>query len=173
MTVIIYIVTGFCLAILQTTVLPGLPLLDRCYDLLIPYIIYLGLNCSPRVGMVLALTFGLVMDNLSGGPFGLYLVIYFWLFAGFRWMRKYLHAGHILLLPFVIAAAVLIENVALLGTVTLIQPEFTFPGNAWALMSAQIVWALVSGPVLLWLFGVLCNRWEGSWQGRRSRNGQP
>ena len=70
------------LVILQTTIIPYLPLLDKFYDLLIPFIVYLGLSRPVRESLPFVLFLGFIMDNLSGGPFGLYLTTYFWLFVG-------------------------------------------------------------------------------------------
>ena len=65
------------LVILQTTIMPYLPPLDKFYDLLIPFIVYLSLSRPVRESLPFILFLGYIMDNLSGGPFGLYLTTYF------------------------------------------------------------------------------------------------
>ena len=77
-----YIGVSLCLVILQTAVLPYVPLLDRLYDLIIAFVIYLGLYRPLRDGLILSFFLGFIMDNLSGSPFGLYLTIYCWLLIG-------------------------------------------------------------------------------------------
>jgi rod shape-determining protein MreD len=67
-----YIGICLCLVILQTAVLPHIPLLDTFYDLIVAFIIYLGLYRPLRDGLLLALFLGFIMDNLSGSPFGIY-----------------------------------------------------------------------------------------------------
>ena len=61
------------LVILQTTVMPYLPLLDSFYDLLIPFIVFIGLSRPVRESLPFVFCLGFIMDNLSGSPFGLYL----------------------------------------------------------------------------------------------------
>jgi len=67
------IATCLVLVILQTTVMPSLSLPGRFYDLMIPFVVYLGLSRPVREGLLFVCLIGFIMDNLSGSPFGLYL----------------------------------------------------------------------------------------------------
>ncbi len=82
------------LVILQTTVMPNLPLLDSFYDLLIPFVVFLGLFRPVRESLPFVFFLGFIMDNLSGSPFGLYLTAYFWLFIGVKGITKLLQVGN-------------------------------------------------------------------------------
>jgi len=88
------------LVILQTTVMPYLPLLEKFYDLLIPFIVYLGLSRPVRESLPFVLFLGFIMDNLSGGPFGLYLTTYFWLYVGVKGITMFIQVGNRLLCAF-------------------------------------------------------------------------
>ncbi len=111
---------GACLflVILQTTIMPYLPLLDKFYDLLIPFIVYLSLFRPVRESLPFVLFLGFIMDNLSGGPFGLYLTTYFWLYVGVKGITMFIQVGNrLLIIALIVANGVLFENLILLGAV--------------------------------------------------------
>ncbi len=73
---------GFCigtclfLIIVQTTLLPDIPLFRGMYDLLIPFVILISICLPVGESLPFVLILGLIMDNLSGTPFGLYVTFY-------------------------------------------------------------------------------------------------
>ena len=85
-----YIGISIILVILQTTVLPNIPLAGQFYDLLIPMLVYLALFRPAHESLPFVFFLGLLMDNLSGTPFGLYLTTYFWLYIGVKMAAGYL-----------------------------------------------------------------------------------
>lgn len=154
---------GLCLAmiIVQTTVMPGLPVFRHFYDLLLPFVLYLGLYRFVREGLLTVLVLGFVMDNLSGAPFGVYLTAYFWIFMIVNWGATYLHVDNRILLLIVSAAGVLIENLIFLGTMTVPGQEFQLPaGVIFDRLVNQTVWVLFTGPVLIVSFRFLHGRFE-------------
>ncbi len=82
----IYIAVCLGMIILQTSVMPYVPLFHRFYDLVALFIIYLGLYRPVRESVLLIVFVSVVMDTLSGGPFGLYLTTYGWIYVGVVWM---------------------------------------------------------------------------------------
>ena len=144
---------GVCLflILLQTTILPYIALLKSIYDLLIPFVIYLGLYRPIREGLILVFILGFLMDNLSGSPFGLYLTTYCWLFIGVKWITTLFQVGNRILIFVVVAAGVLISN-GIFITSFAIQPDMGIPENAIQTAFIQLVWALATGPFLLMLF---------------------
>ena len=146
---------GICLilVILQTAVMPYLAVLNRFYDLLIPFIAYLGLSRPVREGLLFVCFIGFIMDNLSGGPFGLYLTSYLWLFIGVKGITQLLQVGkRVFIITFIVAAGVLIENLIFLGSFAIFSPEQRFAGDAVKIVAAQILWALLTGSLFLILF---------------------
>ena len=146
---------GICLVlvILQTTVMPYLSLLDRLYDLLIPFIVYLSLSRPAREGLLFVFFLGFIMDNLSGSPFGLYLTTYFWLFIGVKGITQLLQVGkRLFIITFIVAAGVLAENLIFLGSFAIFSPDQPFAGDAVKIVAAQILWALLTGSVWLIIF---------------------
>ena len=138
------------LVILQTTVMPTLPLLDSFYDLLIPVIVFLGLSRPVRESLPFVLFLGFIMDNLSGSPFGLYLTSYFWLFIAVKGVTQLLQVGNrLLIITLIVAAGVLIENLIFLGTLTILGPDQQLAGNAAKTITIQILWAIWTGAIFL------------------------
>jgi cell shape-determining protein MreD len=141
------------LIILQTVIIPALTLLDRFYDLMIPFVVYLGLFRPVRESLPFVLLLGFVMDNLSGSPVGLYLTTYFWLFVGVKGIARLLQVkDRLLIIMLIVAVGVLVENLIFLGTLTILGPEQQLAGNAARTVVVQVLWALWTGPVFLMIF---------------------
>ena len=111
-----YIGTCLFLIIVQTTLLTYFNVFAGMYDLLIPFVIFISICLPLRESLPFILILGLIMDNLSGSPFGLYLTFYFWLFVGVRWILKFLRVSNKFLLSLVVVGAVLIQNMLIIGT---------------------------------------------------------
>ena len=149
MTVLFYVLVSLCLVIIKTTLIPGLPLFEKFYDLLIPIVIYLSLFRPVREGAPLILFFGLMMDSLCGGPVGLYLATYIWIYAGMRWVSRFLSTGNMVLLALAVAIGVIFECLVLLIYLILLAPSAIPPEDTARTVALQIVWALFTGPIIL------------------------
>ena len=160
MTVFLHFLICFFLVILQTTIMPYFSVFDRFYDLLFPFIIFLSLFRSLRESLPVVLFFGFVMDTLSGGPFGLYLTTYLWLFIGVKWMITFLDIGDSVLLPFVVAAGVLIQNVIFVGAIVIFNPVSLSFSSAVNTIAVQVLWAILTGPILLLFFNYTHTKWD-------------
>jgi len=147
------IATCLVLVILQTTVMPSLSLPGRFYDLMIPFVVYLGLSRPVREGLLFVCLIGFIMDNLSGSPFGLYLASYFWLFSGVKGITQLLQVGkRVFVITFIVASGVLVENLIFLGSFAIFSPGQQVAGGALKIVAAQVLWALLTGAVLLVIF---------------------
>ncbi len=147
------------LVILQTTVMPYLPLLDSFYDLLIPFLVFLGLSRPVRESLPFVFFLGFLMDNLSGSPFGLYLTAYFWLFVGVKGITKLLQVGNrLFIMTLIVAVGVLIENLFFLGTLTILGPDQQLAGDAAQTVTIQVLWVIWTGPIFLLVLRDLHNR---------------
>ncbi len=160
MTYCFHICTCFCLVIFKTTVMPYFSLFDRFYDLIFPFIIYLSLFRSARESIPLILFFGFVMDNLTGGPFGLYLTTYLWLFIGVRWVITFMDVEDSALLLFVVAAGVLVQNFIIIGTIVMFEPVSRFSPVVISTVVVQVLWAVFTGPIFLVFFKYSHGRWD-------------
>lgn len=163
MTYCFYMCIFVLFVILQTVIMPCFSLFDSFYDLLVPFVIYLGLFRSVRESVPVIIAIGFVMDNISGAPLGLYLTAYLWLFAGVRWIVYVLHVGDKVLLPFVVAAGVLLENAIFMGVVGMLEPGARFSSSAFTTVMVQVLWAAGTGPIFLILINGLhqgLNQWS-------------
>jgi len=160
MTYFFYICVCLCLIIFQTAIMPSLPFFDRFYDLLCPFVIYLGLFRPARESIPVILIIGIIMDSILGGAFGLYVTAYIWLFIGVKCMTSYLHLGNSVLLSLVVAAGVLLENFIFIGTMAMIAPEAQFPANAASIVGVQVLWAIFTGHLALMLFDYAQKKWN-------------
>jgi cell shape-determining protein MreD len=150
-----YLMVTFGLLLAQTIFMPQWSVFDRFYDLLVPVVVYLGLFRPFKEGLPVVVLLGFIQDSITGGPFGLYLTSYFWIFMGVAWVITFLRVTNTLLLIFVVAAAVLVENLIFFGTVTLAGAMGRMPADPLGGVAVQVGWALVTGPVALVVFDMV------------------
>ena len=160
MTYLFYICLCLFLVVLQTTILPYLPFFRQLYDLLLLFILYLGLYRPVREALPVIILLGFIMDNLSGSPFGLYITVYFWIFVIINWGTQYLHVGNQILLLVVVASGILIENLIFLGTFMFLAKGLRSPVRVLNTTGYQILWGVLTGPVLLMLIRYLHGRFK-------------
>lgn len=146
--------------ILKTVVMPYFQLLGQFYDPLIPFVLYLGLYRPVREGIPFVLLLGFTVDSLSGGPSGLFLTIYFWLFILTRWIVTFLHAGNKWLWVTSVAVGVLIEDLMVVATLNLLGDSTAAPAQWGDHVAVQMVWALCTGPVVLIGIGRIQRWWS-------------
>ena len=167
---------GVCLflVILQTTVVPYFSVFDRFYDFLIPFILYLGIDRSVRESLPFVFFLGFIMDNVSGGPFGLYLTTYFWFYIGVIGITKLIQVGNrFLILMLIVAAGVLAENLITLGTIAVFGRDQQSPGDAAGIITVKMFWAVCTGPFLVMLLRNMQRRLDAGFKvlyARKSEN---
>ena len=138
------------LVVLQTTVLPYMPLMDKFYDLLLPFIIYLALSRPVRESLPFVIFLGFIMDNLSGGPFGLYLTSYFWLYVGVKGVMTFIQVGNrLFIITPIVAGGVLLENLIFLGVFAMLGHGSQFAGDALEITAVQVLWAIATGSLFM------------------------
>ncbi len=141
------------LVILQTTVMPYLPLLDSFYDPLIPFIVFLGLSRPIRESLPFVFFLGFITDNLSGSPFGLYLTAYVWVFVGVKGITRLVQVGNrLFVIMLIVASGVLVENLIFVGTLTVLGPDRQLDSNTVKIVTIQVLWAIWTGPLFLMVF---------------------
>jgi len=160
MTYLFYLGLSLGLITVQTTMIYWLPAFSHFYDLLIPFVLYLGLYRSIRESVPVLFLLGLIMDHLSGTPFGLYTTAYFWIFVIVNGGIKFLHVGNHILLLIVIVSGVLIENSIIVGTIILLGRNPYFPAQGFRSIIFQVLWALFTGPLILLLIRYTHRQYE-------------
>jgi len=155
MTYLYHIFVGACLIIFQTVVLPLFPFSDSFYDLLVPFIIYLGSSRPVRESIPVAIVLGFIVDSLSGGYFGVYITTYAWLTISMRWISTLIRLENVMLLPFIAVIGVLLENALLAVSVLIANPEFQFSASGMGVIAAQVFWVICTGPIFLIFFNMI------------------
>ena len=138
------------LIVFQTTLLSGASQVIP-YDLLGPYVVFLGVYRPPREAVPVLLLCGLVMDGISGGVFGIHLTVYVWMYLGVRWAIEYLHAGNVFLLPLLVAAGVAFQSVVMALSALVLSSSAWPLESIISVVSRQVLWGAVTGPFLLLL----------------------
>jgi hypothetical protein len=144
-----YLLVGIFVILLQTTLLPELPFSGSFYDLLTPVVIHISVYRPLREGVPLVLLLAFGMDGLSGGPPGLYISLYTWLYLAMRYLRQFLHVGNLILLSLVAVAGVGLESLAFFGLIGLGSPI----GDIWLVavhtIVNQLAFAVFTAPLIL------------------------
>jgi len=152
MTILLYTVVCFLVVVFQTTLSMHFAIFGGMYDLFLPFVVYLGFYRTIQEGFPFVILFGLAMDALSAGPFGLYLTSYFWLYICILGMTRIMRVSNNLILPLVVAGSILFQNIIFLGTMTLFVPEAKIPTFFYRNVITQLLWSVITGPVLILLF---------------------
>jgi len=152
MTYLLYTVVCLLVVVFQTTLSMHFAMFGGMYDLFLLFVIYLGFYRTVREGFPFVIFFGLAMDALSGGPFGLYLTSYFWLYVCILGMIEFMRVGNNMILPLVVVGSILFQNIIFLGTMTFFVPEAKIPAFLYRNVLTQLLWSVITGPVLILLF---------------------
>lgn len=151
MKIVLSIVLGIFFAVLQTVCLPQICLSCRRFDMLLPLVIYLSVFRPVPESIPLVVFFGIIMDCLSGSPFGLYVITYIWLLLGVRGSMRFLDAGSYFLFPLILMLGMVIEHL-LFAVSTSRSPSVG--------ILVHSLWAIVTAPFFLMLFNSLFEKVE-------------
>lgn len=165
-----YLVLVVFLVILQTSILPYLPVVGRFYDFLIPFIVYLSLYKPLGDGLPVLAAGGLAMDMLSGAPIGIYLTTYLWIFIACRGAPRWISIREHLLFSLLVVLGVLFENILFSVAVLSAETPRFFTAHSLRIILLQLFWALVTAP-FFWLGFQYLFVNPGWLSGKGSRNG--
>jgi hypothetical protein len=82
------------------------------------------------------------------------------MFIGVRWAITFLHVGDGLLLPVVVTAGVLMENLVFIGTSAMFEQSSRISEPMVSTIIVQVLWAIFTGPLFLMLFNTSHRRWN-------------
>lgn len=156
---ILYTIFGLGIIVAQTTVLGSAFFRGFLYDLLIPMVVFLRLNLPTKKGGTLVLVFGFVMDLFSGGIFGLYITVYFWIFFLVRGVSSYFDVQGTMFRSALIAVCVLAQNLFFVFAVHPMKGSQLLMAQIGPVMG-QIILAAMTGPPFLVLLEKIHKRVE-------------
>jgi len=148
MPYLFYMFTGFFFAVIQTSILPVFSFFENFYDLQIILILYLGFFCSLSRTFPFIIFWGFLMDSISGGPFGLYLTVYIWLFVGANLLSNIFHYDGIVSLVIIMVFGVLFQNIVFLSSIAIMDKQWLIFWESWIIVLKQMLWIACTGPFL-------------------------
>jgi rod shape-determining protein MreD len=149
--IVLSIVLGVLFTVLQTVCLPHISFRFHHFDMLLPLVIYLSVFRPVPESIPLVAFFGIIMDCLSGSPFGLYVITYVWILLGVRGSMRFLDAGSYFLFPLILMLGLVFEH------------------SLFAICSSRVpsagiffyaLWAIVAAPFFLVFFNALFKKME-------------
>jgi rod shape-determining protein MreD len=155
-----YIIVGIGLILLQTAVIPGIAVLNTCFDFVGLFVIYLGFSRPVREALPTVFILGLLADNLSGAPFMLYITAYGWVFFSVRVLSQILQVSLRFRTALIVVAGVLMQNLIFILTFALLGPGSHSPAAATGSVIIQLIWAFTLGPLLLLGFKITHGIWD-------------
>lgn len=165
MTYGFYIIAGMSLVLLQTAVLPAIPLFDTLFDVIGLFVIYLGFYRPGREALPVVVILGFLADNLSGAPFMLYITAYLWVFFGIRVLAQIVQVSLRFRTAYIVASGVLIENIVFVLAFALLGSGTHSPVAGTGAVITQLVWAFTLGPILVFGFKGAHGFWD-RWVGQ-------
>jgi rod shape-determining protein MreD len=127
---------------------------------------------SNRVAFGVAVGLGLLMDGLSGAPFGLYTTAYVWMAVIVRRMTTIIRADQAGMIQLFAGLGVLFQAMVILILTAMIDPEFRIPFNVVEGIGMQMLLAAIFAPFLFSLFYRFQGAGEVSMQESQSRSGR-
>lgn len=147
--VVFYLCLFLALFIVQTSTLRGFSIFSQGFDLVLVIVLSLSLKFS-HIGTALAVfLLGCVMDSVSGGPFGLYISAYVWIFILVRSLKSLVHMENIVFLVCMSVVAVVVENAFLVFVLVMGGRVDVVYFKDLEIMAKQVAWGLVFVPLLL------------------------
>ncbi len=147
---------GLALVLLQSLVLVALLPAGLVYDLLIPLVVYLSLFHPNGKTLFLLLCMGLIMDGITGGAMGIYMLTYFWIFVGIQVAVHFFQKDSPVLMVVAIILGVLLEY-GLFLTVIALSGQMQAAEAAWTGgIIGRLMTAGITGPILLGLLKSFC-----------------
>lgn len=143
-----HLIVCLILILFQTT-LPAVGGPVHFYDLLVPFVVYLGAHRLPREAIPVLLIAGVAMDGISGGVFGVHLSAYLWLYVGVRWAIQFLHVGNVILMPLLVTAGVAFKSLVVAFAAVVLAAAPWPVEIVFSVVSGQIVWGALTGPFLM------------------------
>lgn len=144
-----YLLTGLILILFQSLVVGFFLPTGLIYDLLIPFVVYLSLFHANGKSLSLIIFSGLIMDGITGGAFGIYMLTYFWIFMGIQLAVHFFQKDSPVLMFTAVVLGVCLEYGFVLTAICLSGKDFTIAADLTGRMIGRLILAGITGPLLL------------------------
>jgi len=149
---------GMICLVVQTALLSRFQCSSAFFDLLMPIVLYVSIRRPFSESLPLIFFFGILQGGLSGGPFGLHLVIYAWLLFGARGSMQLLDVGSFFIFPLLVAAGVVIENIFL----AVVAREI-FQYGHWFMVTKTVLIQTILGIMAAPFFLIIQKKAHSAW----------
>ena len=156
---IFHILLGFFLILLQTVFCFQFHFIQFPYNLVLSFIVFISLFRPVKEGLAPTVIIGLLLDGMSGVPFGAYVVAFLWIFVFLKWLTTFFHARSLLVLILSSLIAVIIENIISLYTFTLLDFQNVVTTIRIHSVIKQMLWAGLMGPLMIVMIDYFFYRW--------------
>jgi hypothetical protein len=147
-----HLIVCLFLIVFQSTVLAEGVGPSYLYDLMAPFVVYLGVHRLTREAVPVLILGGLAMDGISGCVFGVHLSVFLWMFVGVRWAIQFLHVGNVIFLPLLVTAGVLFESLVVAFSAVVLESSSWPVESIFPVVTGQVLWGAVTGPFLMLFF---------------------
>lgn len=147
-----YLLTGLILVLFQSLIVGFFLPAGLIYDLLIPFVVYLSLFQANAKSLVMIMFFGLIMDGITGGALGIYMLTYLWIFIGVQMAVHYFQKDSPVLMFASVVLGVCIEYGFVLTVIRLSGKDMTIAADLTGRMIGRLILAGITGPLLLGFF---------------------
>lgn len=159
MNALFFIFFSLFLIVVQTVILPVSNIFVQCFDLMIINILLLSLIIN-HVGVVIAIiVLGIIMDSLSGVPFGYHLFSYLWIYILVTLFRQLFFQKSVAFLMVISIVSVLIQQLILLFSIFIKTSDTQGFQFDISLFVPQLLWAFIVIPPSIWALDGLYKRW--------------
>jgi rod shape-determining protein MreD len=124
---------------------------NQRFDLLLVIVLSLSLKFSHIRILVAVFLLGVAMDSVSGGPIGLYLSAYVWIYVLIRSLKAFVHFQNIAFLLCIGVIAVVMKNLFFLFVLIMGKGLDAVYYNDLTTMASQAAWSVVGVPLLVLL----------------------
>lgn len=124
------------------------------YDLQIPLVIAVSIMGRAYKAFITVAVVALVMDTLSGGPFGIYFTTYVWLFFAIQVLSLFINVQAFVPVGLLTLVGVFFENLVFMFVQALsIGAVPNLHTKVLPLVTRQCVIAFITGPFIVWAIG--------------------
>ena len=159
---------GLFIVVFQTTS-PGraIPFFSS-YDMMLVFVLGVGLFRPLKEGVIIAVICGLAMDVYSGAPPWYYFVTYCWVYVAARWLPSFLHADNIIFLALFCGGGVFFQEAFLHVCVFFLKSQTAVLMESLRQSGAAALSGAVTGPLIILVHNTVVER-EIKRQDRRER----
>ncbi len=145
--------------VIQTIILPGFSFFINSFDLMIINILLLCL-LSTRFPTVLSIVLiGMIMDSISGVPFGFHVLSYIWIYLLVYLVQQFLFQKSLIFILVISIVSVVIQQGLLLFSIAVGSSDLSVLNIDFRVLIHQLFWGFLCIPPGVWFLNSLYKHW--------------